>query len=179
MLQKLPPHLLGNNPITQMAYFNDYASLYPTSSVREDQFLDRTSATEEASYQGQYSTFTDGWHTFELPRLTVSSPTSLPATAGHGKNYCNLSVDWCLMLESLEVLAPTTTNIDDYDQPSYSDHYWPGVGRQAQSYYPGSLSQDFSSASPAALEPFTASPTPSSGKCLFSQAASSRVLTNY
>ena len=164
--------LLNNNPISKMAYFNGYSSLYPTSSFREEfntyQFLDQTSATEEASYEGQYGTFTDGRCAFELPEFTVGSSTSLPATAGHGKNHCNLSVDWCLMLESLEPLAPTTTNIDGYNQPSYSDDYWPEVGRQAPSHYSGSSSQDLSSAGTAVLEPSAAVPTLSSGKCLFS-----------
>ena len=102
---------------------------------------------------------------------TVGLPTGLPATVGHGKYCCNLSIDWCLTLGSPESLIPTASYMNQtggYRQPEYSGYYWPEVGQQAQSYDSGSLSMDFSSASTAAPESFTAVPAPSSGERLFS-----------
>ena len=158
----------------QMAYFDDHASFYSTSSTREEfntyQFLNQTTATEEANYQFEghsYGTLTDLWNKFEQPEPTVGSPTALPATAGDGKHCYNLFADWCLTLGSPELLALATSypdQTDGYGQPPYSSYYWPEVCQQAQSYDSGSLSHGFSSASMAVPEPFAANPTPSSGK---------------
>jgi len=83
-------------------YFNDYASIHPTSSTREEfdgyQPLDQTPAAQEVNYQGPRNTFTDFWGTFEQSGLTDGSTTTLPSTAGHGKHCCNLFIDWCLTL---------------------------------------------------------------------------------
>jgi hypothetical protein len=155
-----------------MNYPNDYAGFYPASSAREEfneyQFLGQASATEDANTQWMCNTFADSWGTYEQPGPTARSSTTLPATTGYGKHCCNLFADWCLTLESLESLAPATSytnQADGYGQPSY---YLPEVGQQAQTYNSGALSQGFSSARMVAPEPFTAVPTLSSGKSLFS-----------
>ena len=155
-----------------MAYFTDYASFYPTSSAHEEfngyQFLDQTSATEEANYQGPYSTFTDLWNTFERPGPTVGSPTTLPATVSIVVTFSPTGVLTPGPPESLAPAISYPDQTDGYGQPPYSSYYWPEVGQQTQSYDSGSLSHDFSSTSMAVPEPFTAVPTPSSGKRLFS-----------
>jgi hypothetical protein len=186
-----------------MAHFNDYASIYPTSSAREEpnacrfldstlpteetdyqfddtsiregfkayNFLDQTSAAEEASNSGLQNTLTDRWGMFEQSRPAVSLQTTPRATANHGKHHCNLFVDWCLMPGSPESLAPATSymhQVDGFGQPPYSRNYRPGVDQQAQSYHSGPPSRGFFSASTAAPEPFTTVPTPGNGKSLFS-----------
>ena len=115
-----------------MNYFNDYASFYPISSARDEfdayQFPDQTSATEGVNYNAPYSTFTDPRGIPEQPRTIVGSSTSLPATDSYGTHYCNLSADWCLMLESPGSLAPSTSytnQTDGYGQSSYTGNYWP------------------------------------------------------
>ena len=171
----LPPLDNSQYP-TQMDWFPDYASFYPISSAREEfdvySFPDQTTATEEASHQGQFSTFPDGWDVLEQPAPTVDLPTTPPAAAGHSKHCCNFFIDWCLRLESPELLLPTnswTTNQPDgYNQPSSSSYHWPEVGQEAQSYYSGSLSQEYSFPRAMAFEPPTVDQTPNSGKGIFS-----------
>jgi len=127
MLPTAPPLPPLNNFLypNQMDHFNNYASSCPTSSAREEfdlyRFPDQTTATEEPSHQEPYSTFPDYWDAFEQPGRAVSLPTTLPATAGHGKHCCNPFVDWCLTLESPESLAPATPRAnkqDGYGQPA-------------------------------------------------------------
>ena len=172
----------------QMAYFNDYASSYPTSSAREEsnaacQFLDQTLTTEGAKYEGSYITFTDPWSTFEQPGPTVGSPRALPDMTGYSEYYCNIFVDWCLTLKSPDSLDPATqytTNTNGYDQPAYSDHYWSTVGQQAQFHHSGSLSQDVSFTPTVTSETPTAVHVPSSSKnLLYFQISGNRVLTDY
>ena len=171
----LPPLDNSQYP-TQMDFFNDYASFHPISSAREEfdvyPFPDQTTATEEASHQEQFSTFPDCWEALEQPAPTVDLPATLPAAAGHGKHFCNLFIDWCLTPESPESLLPTnswaTNQQDGYSQPSSSSYRWPEVGQEAQSYYPGSLSQEYSFPSTMAFEPLTVDQTISSGRGLFS-----------
>ena len=167
-----------------MSYFNDYASFYPISSARDEfdayQFPDQTSATEGDNYGAPYSSFTDPWGMLEQPGSMVGSSTSLPATDSHGTHCCNLSADWCLTLESPELLAPTTSYTNQtgsYGQPSYSGDYWPEIGQQAQPYHSGSLSQDYSFDSTVVPEPSIVDPTPDSCKGLSSLKL--RVLETY
>ena len=161
--------------LNHMAYFNNYTSFYPTPSAREEfsahQFLDQTSAAEGVNYEGSQVTFPDCWNTFQQPEPTVGSSAALPATVGHGEHYYNLFVDWRLTLGSPESLAPATSYMNQtgsYDQLSYSSHYWPEVGQQAQTYHPGFSSQNFSPAIMAAPEPSAVVPTPNSGESLLS-----------
>jgi len=80
-----------------MDYFNDFASLYPTSSAREEfnayQLPDQASATEGVNYDVPYSTFTDPWGMPEQPGFMTGSSTNLLATDSYGRHYCNLSAD--------------------------------------------------------------------------------------
>jgi hypothetical protein len=186
---------LGKTLATEDA---DYESLYPTSSTREESnayqfldktlatedvdyqfddtsiregfkaynFLDQTSATEDASNLGLHNTLSDRWGMFEQPGPAVSLPK-----AGHGKHYCNLFVDWCIMPGSPDSLAPATSymhQIDGFGQPSYSRNHRPGVLQQPQSYHSGPPSHGFSFAGAMVPEPFTVVPTPGNGKSLFS-----------
>jgi len=157
-----------------MDYFNDYASFYPTSSAREEpntfQPSDQTSATGWTDNQ-PYNTFTDLWGMPEQSGSVVGEPTNLLATTSYGEHRCNLFADWCLTLESPESLAPATSYVnqaDGYSQPSYSSNYWPEVGQEAQSYYSGSLGQEFFFENTAASEPSIVIPAPGSGKSLSS-----------
>ena len=159
----------------QMDHFNDYTGSYPISSAREEfdvyRFPDQTTTTGEPGYRENPSTFPDFWETLEQPGPTVSLPTILPATSGHGKHCYNPFVDWCLTLESPESLALATSwadQPDGYDQPSSSGYYWPEVGQEARSYYSGSLSQEYCFPGTAESKPPTVNPTFDSGKILFS-----------
>ena len=176
----LPP--LDNSQYPpQMDCFNDYPSFYPISSAREEfdvyPFPDQTTVTEETSHQEQYSqeqysTFPGCWEALEQPAPTVGLPTTLPAAAGHGKHFYNFFIDWCLTPESPESLLPvnswTANQPDGYSQPSSSSYRWPELGQEAQSYYPGSLTQEYSFPSAMAFEPPTVDQTLDSGKGLFS-----------
>ena len=155
-----------------MDYFNDYASLYPTSSAREEpntsQFPDQTSAAGWADNQ-PYNTFTDLWNMPEQSGSVVGEPTkNLLATTSYGEHRRNNFTDWCLTLESPDSLAPATSyanQVDGYGQPSYSNNYWPEVG---QSYHSGPPNQEFSFGNTVVSEPSTVTPALGSGKSLFS-----------
>jgi len=171
----LPPLDSSQYPPTQMDYFNDYANFYPVSSTREEfdvyQFQDQMTATEETSYQEQQNTFPDCWNALEQPVTTVGLPTTLPAAAGYGEHCCNLFIDRCLTHEPPESLLPTsswTNQPGGYSQPSSSSYHWPEVGQDAQYYYPGSLSQDYSLPSAVVSKPPAMEQTFNGGKDLFS-----------
>jgi len=158
----------------QMDYFGDYASLYPTSSAREEpktyQPPDQTLATGGADNQPYNYTFTDLWNMPEQSGSVVDESTNLLATTSHGKYCCNLFADRYLMPGSPESLAPATSYVnqaDGYGQPSYSNNYWPEFDQMAQSYHSGSLNQEFSFDNTVVSEPSTVIPAPSSGKSLF------------
>jgi len=157
-----------------MDYFNDYASLYPTSSAREEpntyQSLDQTSATGVADDQLYKYTLTDLWNMPEQSGSVVDESTNLLDTTSYGKYCCNLFADRYLISGSPESLAPATSYVnqaDGYGQPSYLSNYWPEVDQVAQSYYPSSLNQEFSFNNVVLSEPSTVVPAPSSGKSLF------------
>ena len=158
----------------QMDYFNDYASLYPTSSAREEpntyQPPDQTSANGGAGDRPFNYTFADLWSTPEQSGSMVGESTNLLVTTSYGKHCCNLFADRYLMPESPESPAPATSFVkkaDGYAQPSYSNNYWPEAGQMAQSYHSGSLNQEFSFGNTVVSEPSTMIPAPSSGKSLF------------
>ena len=166
--------------------FNDYASLYPTSSAREEpntyQPLDQRSATGGGADNQRYNyTFADLWNMPEQSGSVVDESTNLLATTSYGKHCCNLFADRCLMPGSPESLAPATSYVnqaDGYVQPSYSNKYWPEVDQVAQSYHSGSLNQEFSFDHTVVSEPPTVIPVPSSGKSLFFPKLEFLLITN-
>ena len=156
-----------------MDYFNDYASLYPTSSAREEsntyQSLDQTSATGGADNQLYNYAFTDLWDMPEQSGSVVDESTNLLDTTSYGKHRYSLLADRYLMPGSPESLAPATSyanQADGYGQPSYLSNYWPEVDQVAQSYHSGPLNQEFFD-NTVVSEPSTVIPAPSSGKSLF------------
>jgi hypothetical protein len=168
-----------------MAYYNN-TNFYSTSSAFGEpdayQFLSQTSAAEEVNDQA-YGTFANGWGMAGQPGPVVGSPTNLRDVANYGKYHCRLFVDQRLRRESLDSVASSAsyaTWVDGYGQPSYSGHYWPAAGQQAQSYHSGFSSRDDSFASTVASETSTVVPIPSSGKYLFYfSTLRNRVLTDH
>lgn len=150
-----------------MAY-SDYnnVNFFPTSFAPEEAdwypFLGQTSAIEESGNH-LFNTLANGWGMEDQLGPMASSSTSLQATAGYGEHYCNLFVDWCLMLKSPEPLPPVIEN-NGYPQPSYSSNYWPAIGQQTQYHHSGCLGWNVPFAGAVAQEASTAAPAPSSSR---------------
>jgi len=168
-----------------MDYFGDYASLYPTSSAREEsntcQPPDQTLATGGADDQLYNYTFTDLRNMPEQSGSVVDELTNLLAATSCGKHCYNLFADRYFTPGSPESLAPAASYVnqaDGYGQPSYSNSYWPDVDQVAQSYHFDSLNQEFSFNNTVVSEPPTVIPAPSSGKSFFFLKLESLLITN-
>jgi len=183
-----------------MDYFN-LNNFYSTSSAPEEldayPVLDQTSAGEVADNHNQaFGTFAHGWDMVERPGPMVGSLTSPRATIGHGKYHCNQFVVGYLTRMSAEPVAsadsyttPYTAEDNGYGQPTYSGHYWPTAGHQAQSHNSGLSDQDGSSLSwygsfdsTMGSGAYTMAPNLSSGKNLyfgtFGRTSTDRLIAN-
>ncbi|KAF9652320.1 hypothetical protein BDM02DRAFT_3109315 [Thelephora ganbajun] len=145
-----------------MAYFNNNANFYPTSSASgepyEYPFLGQRLVTEGPDIQAHHA-LANRWNMTEQPGPMVGEPTS-PQVTANGKCRCNLFVGWCLTRESPESVVSATsymTQVDGYSQLSYSGYQWPAVGLQAGSHHSDFLRRDHSFASIATLETSTRS----------------------
>ena len=101
---------------------------------------------------------------------TQETYTVTPGPGNDGRCYRDLFVDWCLMFETPESVAPATsyaTEVDSWRQPAYAQSEWPKIIEQAQPHYTGYSNQGTSFVGTTTQGTYSATPGPSSSKHIF------------
>ncbi|KAF9780974.1 hypothetical protein BJ322DRAFT_1082559, partial [Thelephora terrestris] len=151
---------LGN---TDFGYYTPpaYAGSYQYPSLGQPPSVER-------EVTQAHHTPPDPWGTISWEDLNVGQSTSILTETRHGKYPRSLSMDFPLTHEPSEPVAetaPVTRELDDYCQPSQTNHFTPIVNPKPQPEYPTFLSQDARFASRMMASEI---PGPSDGKSLLS-----------
>lgn len=107
-------------------------------------FLCQASGVEESVTQA-HQTPADPWSTIPWQDPAAGRSTGLLAATRHGEHHRNFSADLRLTYEPSEPVAETaslTSELDGYEQLSYTNNPTPIVDQSPQSEYPDFLSQD-------------------------------------
>ena len=147
--------------------------------ANDTSFHSASSASGELELYPFVEPLPDGWCVVEWP----GPPTDLPDTVSHGEYLSNSFIEWrltCEIPESTASVDSHTTHIGGYDQPSYTEGYWTGVGFQAaELHYPGSSGWDDSFTGTADSETSTATETSTSCEHLRSLRISEKLSTHW
>jgi len=154
-----------------MAYFNDtnnadfYSSVY--GGFYSYPLPSQTFPIDTDGANGQiFADPADQWNMARWSGPMFGSQTGLhdQATTSFGESHSDCFIDWYLIHEPSESVAPSasyTSGTDGYSWPSYD---WSADHQQAQFHYPDYLSRDDSFVSTAASEMSTTTHTLGSGE---------------